>query len=650
MAKAGGGSPPCAAIVGNKSTTTAYQTPDRFALQRLPALPGCRSQSSVFSAELNPRPFLRVICIHSISSIKIKGCVDAIEIARESGYFDTHTELKPLFHTWSCWPCRGVQYYILFPLFLLLAWPLGKRWHRRDAHSLCRCSVWALHTGVTYNKPAATFYLLPTRGWEILLGCFVAINFQRISEWKIPSALRQSLTLLGLLLIAFAIFAFSERTPFPSLYALVPTLGVVLVIAFTNERTLVHRILSVRLLTGLGLISYSAYLWHQPLLAFGKYKSLYDPSMGLMAFLSALSVPLAYLSWKFVERPFRNRVYIARRTVFASSAVLSGCFIAFGLSGVVNDGYSGRIEFPPNIKWMSLSAKINANGDVCEPEMVDGFEGINVCFFGDISSDKSIALYGDSHAEAISEQLDIALKAKGFKGINVDLDGCEVVPRIVEEKSYRASSFGKCTSQFENLKSYLSRNTQAIVVASRWTTRLYPVSGAIEDLQFNNGVGGIEKFVRYREYVALNPDQTYAFDGAAKKEALRHLLLGLAEVNKVMLVYPVPEVGWDIFRTNLEYYADTGTALDELSFPKSTYLERNRFVLDVFDEVVGEDQQFVPIRTESAFCDDIVADRCVAQYQTIPLYYDDHHVSDEGARLIVEPLIEALEAGLPQTH
>ena len=502
----------------------------------------------------------------------------------------------------------------------------------------------------TYNKPAATFYLLPTRGWEILLGCFVAINFQRISEWKIPSALRQSLTLLGLLLIAFAIFAFSERTPFPSLYALVPTLGVVLVIAFTNERTLVHRILSVRLLTGLGLISYSAYLWHQPLLAFGKYKSLYDPSMGLMAFLSALSVPLAYLSWKFVERPFRNRVYITRRTVFASSAVLSGCFIAFGLSGVVNDGYSGRIEFPPNIKWMSLSAKINANGDVCEPEMVDGFEGINVCYFGDISSDKSIALYGDSHAEAISEQLDIALKAKGFRGISVDLDGCEVVPRIVEEKSYRASSFGKCTSQFENLKSYLSRNTQAVVVASRWTTRLYPVSGAIEDLQFNNGVGGVEKFVRYREYVALNPDQTYAFDGAAKKEALRHLLLGLAEVNKVMLVYPIPEVGWDIFRTNLEYYADTGTALDELSFPKSTYLERNRFVLNVFDEIVGEDQRFVPIRTESAFCDDIVADRCVAQYQTIPLYYDDHHVSDEGARLIVEPLIEALEAGLPQTH
>ena len=68
----------------------------------------------------------------------------------------------------------------------------------------------------------------------------------------------------------------------------------------------------------------------------------------------------------------------------------------------------------------------------------------------------------------------------------------------------------------------------------------------------------------------MNPDQTYAFDGAAKKEALRHLLLGLAEVNKVMLVYPVPEVGWDIFRTNLEYYADTGTALDELSFPKSS--------------------------------------------------------------------------------
>ena len=131
------------------------------------------------------------------------------------------------------------------------------------------------------------------------------------------------------------------------------------------------------------------------------------------------------------------------------------------------------------------------------------------------------------------------------------------------------SSFKKCTSYFENLKNYLSRNTQAVVVASRWTTRLYPVSGAIEDLQFNNGVGGVEKFVRYREYVALSPDQTYDFDGVAKKEALRHLLLGLAEVNRVILVYPIPEIGWDIFRTNLDFYADNETALTELSFSKS---------------------------------------------------------------------------------
>ena len=127
-----------------------------------------------------------------------------------------------------------------------------------------------------------------------------------------------------------------------------------------------------------------------------------------------------------------HKFYITQRSVFVSSAVLSSCFIAFGLSGVVNDGFSGRIEFPPNIKWMSLSAKINANGDVCELEKVDGFEGINVCYFGDVSSEKSIALHGDSHAEAISDQLDIALKAKGFRGVNVALDGCEVVLSVIK--------------------------------------------------------------------------------------------------------------------------------------------------------------------------------------------------------------------------
>ena len=188
----------------------------------------------------------------------------------ESGYFDTAGELKALLHTWSL--AVEEQYYILFPIFLMLTWRLGIKWVL-----ILLSVVFLLSLGVAqwgaYTKPSATFFLLPTRGWELLVGVFAAFYLKHNAHLK-SHFVNQLMSLLGFGMIVYSIIAYDETTPFPSLYALVPTIGAGLLILCAVPKTYVHKLLSLKFIVGIGLISYSAYLWHQPLLAFARHRIL----------------------------------------------------------------------------------------------------------------------------------------------------------------------------------------------------------------------------------------------------------------------------------------------------------------------------------------------------------------------------------------
>ncbi len=159
--------------------------------------------------------------------------------------------------------------------------------------------------------PTSDFFLLPTRIWELLIGVFVAFHLFGREGTKIKSGysshLTQFLSIVGLFLIVYSIFVFDKQTLFPSLYALIPTLGTAFIVLFATQQTIVGKILSSKVLVGLGLISYSAYLWHQPLFAFARHIALADPGRDVFILLILLAIAAAYLSWRFVERPFRNK-------------------------------------------------------------------------------------------------------------------------------------------------------------------------------------------------------------------------------------------------------------------------------------------------------------------------------------------------------
>ena len=252
----------------------------------------------------------------------------------ESGYFDTQAELKPLLHTWSL--AVEEQFYVLFPLLLLVAWRLGRRFLLVLIGAIAALSFITSVEEVK-NFPSAAFYLLPSRAWQLLVGALASFVADR---W--PSvALRQPAVRLaseafgwgGMAMIVMALFLFDEQTPFPGLNAALPTVGTVLVLLGASDRTSVGRMLAWRPLVGLGLISYSAYLWHQPLFAFTKHALLADLPTDLAIVLCAVTIVLACLSWRYVEQPFRDRSLISRGMVFALSAAGMAAFVGLGFIG-----------------------------------------------------------------------------------------------------------------------------------------------------------------------------------------------------------------------------------------------------------------------------------------------------------------------------
>ena len=247
----------------------------------------------------------------------------------ESGYFDAAAEEKPLLHTWSL--AVEEQYYVLFPIFLFLAWRYGKNrvfWMIVVMASISfLLSEWGWR-----NKATANFYLAPTRAWELFAGSIAAFIVQKNGVRK-----NNFLALLGLAAIIFSIFAYDETTPFPSLYALVPVLGVVLLILYADKDTLTAKLLGTKALVGFGLISYSAYLWHQPLFAFARIKSAAEPSFLLMSTLAIGSLALAYFSWRYIETPFRSSNIVNSKKLIVLTLAGFVFFIGIGLNGNFND-------------------------------------------------------------------------------------------------------------------------------------------------------------------------------------------------------------------------------------------------------------------------------------------------------------------------
>ena len=262
-----------------------------------------------------------------------------ILLTATANYFATFSDFKPLIHTWSL----GVeeQYYLLVPLLMLLAWRAGgKRGVWIGAAAVSALSFALCVVLAHYDRNPPNFFLLPPRAWELGAGA-LAVLF----EPRLRALAGRAGPVLALLGVAFAVgplFLFVQQMKLPDWQSAVPVFGACLILVFARAGEPAARLLGLRPLVGLGLISYSVYLFHQPIFAFVALASLDEPSQALRGALIVPVLICAFLSWRFVERPFRDPSRVSTRTLLLTTGAGTAIALAAGVALHLTSGFASH--------------------------------------------------------------------------------------------------------------------------------------------------------------------------------------------------------------------------------------------------------------------------------------------------------------------
>lgn len=519
---------------------------------------------------------------------------------RETGYWGAANELKPLLHTWSL--AVEEQYYILFPLFLMLMWRFRKRWILSFFMVIAVISLFISEWGA-YNKPSANFFLLPTRGWELAIGAFIAFYFlyrkktiHAILSYRLVD---EVLGLVGLLMIGYAVFVFDEGTPFPGFFALMPTVGTGLIILFSSDKTLVGRLLSKKLIVGIGLISYSAYLWHQPLLAFSRHASLTEPSKLVLATMATLSFPFAYLSWRFIEKPFRKKETFRRKSIFTYSVIGSVAFIVIGMVGVITHGFDGRsTQSQLTLKSIEQKWKVNHGlSETCEGQFTLSPD----CRTSD---EPEVLIWGDSFAMHLVQG--ITASNPRVKIIQMTKSVCgpffDVAP--VNEPKYSVSWAKECLVFTGKVREWLKTNT---------SVKYAVLSSPFSQYMFKNS-----------KLLSRNGDLSSTSIMLAAKE-FEKTLSELVSIGIRPIVFsPPPANGVNLGRC-LARADFRGLSLDKCNFSvDEVTIERinvNRFL-----KIIKKTSKVVQL--DDLICNSLI---CKTHFDSIYIFRDSGHLSYEGS-------------------
>lgn len=330
---------------------------------------------------------------------------------RANDYFSEAADLQPLLHTWSL--SVEEQFYLFYPLVLVF---LLRKKRAHVIHILffllfvsLVISIWAVP-----KFPSGAFYLLPTRAWELILGGVLALKG---SELKSSNAVKEAVSGLGLLFILWTMFAYDSATTFPGLNAILPTLGAVFFIgANSSGVTLSGKVLSWKPLVYIGLASYSIYLWHWPVLVFVKHLFV-DVSTLIIVLSLLVTVLLSFLSWRFIEIPFRNsqRLKAPRQAILfggIATAVTFLCAFVFLKSGGFPNRFDSNMQaIVKDISWVGR-----------EYESVNNL-GVPIGSNVKVEASPDFVIMGDSHGMVASSVIDKAAKKRGLKGIAFNSNG-----------------------------------------------------------------------------------------------------------------------------------------------------------------------------------------------------------------------------------
>ena len=355
---------------------------------------------------------------------------------------------------------------------------------------------------------------------------------------------------------------------------------------------------------------------------------------------------MAYLSWRYIEAPFRSKQTFSQHRIFSLSATGIAAFSVFGFflqfEPVLNKA-PGKLQ---SIQYESLSHKMVVEGEVCSDEHITHQQNFSFCTFGDKDSDTSLIFYGDSHLQSLQYSLDQKLRMANLKGIWLrKVEACETTI-FTTNSNNKSQQKLECPANYVEALEYFA-DSDYLVLVNRWSMKYFFPSSEINQPHFTNeALGCEERGLLYRDYLPIDKDGFKDPSAESMAESLVNLLEVSSSKFTTVVVHPVPEVGCDPYKYNLHHKKNTGFELEALSFPVEEYERRNEFVISVFDEFYEQNKATViPVRLRSAFCKRYDIEACVVIEDSVPFYFDDDHLSDTGADIVVKKIFKALERG-----
>lgn len=517
---------------------------------------------------------------------------------RQTNYFSDAAELQPLIHTWSL----GIeeQYYLLFPIFLIFLWK-RKKILIPTAISLVFLLSFVFGTWgpELFNFSRATaYYLLPTRGWEILLGSISALFLynKAFTESPLFYQWRSILSLIGFGMIFYAILMFSPSTPYPSAYTLMPTVGTFLIIVFNSKSSFLHKLLSINLLVYVGLLSYSAYLWHQPLIALSRHYLLDFPGITTNLLIVILTFVMAYISYKFVETPLRNKQKTSNTRFTRVIGFAITVIIIISISGISLKGFENYyLKYRTSPDSMQVLDYLNyKNTSIYKAEYSDGecFYDSTQFLFRDFNQEKCLRLSENNNILLVGDSF-AAMYSGALKRKYPDTNLIQATPTHCKPFIGLKSGHKNCIDLYDYLYGeFLPINApkiDGIIISARWD---------LEDL-----------------------------------EPLHQTINFINELGiKIFLLGPTPEFSIDL-PAIISKKIFENKKLDDVAFSSHQVLKVHNSMIDFVSNYEGELNFFSPY---NVLCPDSSCNLILPSM--IPIIFDYGHYTAEGASLVVDEM------------
>jgi peptidoglycan/LPS O-acetylase OafA/YrhL len=521
---------------------------------------------------------------------------------RESGYFDVASHEKWLLHTWSL--STEWQFYILYPLALVVMRKFMSFNMMKATLLVATVLGFLISIFLTHKLPNSSYYLLPTRFWEMLVGGVAYLYPLTLSERQ-----KKPMEWFGLALIVLSYVFISKANAWPGYLAIVPVMGTFLVIQAHRDNSLIT---SNSVFQKLGRWSYSIYLWHWPLVVAISYYSLNTSFIYLGL---ALSLLLGFLSYTYIETiKFKNYfesilAYLKCKPVYI--ALLTCLFGSLTFAG--NGFESHYSQAVINADRESL----NRNPHHC----ITTGEVLAPCFIGNKNNIKAI-IVGDSHADALTSSLSSTVDLDKDGIVALTISSC---PFVLNAKLTKFNKF--CYQANKARMEYLTQNYKNIPVF--WVARTPIYAHGLSDPKKITESKDTKPLIYFKRQYDLASE---AFFSEFKLEMI-NTIAQLKINHPVYLVQPTPEMNRNIPKTLARNYLVN--AESDLSISYADYQERNKQVRQLIEDV-SETTASEVLDPIPYLCDGL---RCKAEHENRPIFYDADHLSEYGNKLLT-PMFE----------